>query len=846
MPKNAPAIAHIRETDRLSQSLDEHLQEVAKLARENAHKLELDDLGELLGLLHDAGKFSTEFQNYIKSAGGLIDQDADYYVDASRQKGKVDHSTAGAQWIWQTLPETGEQLDVVCAQMLSLVLASHHSGLIDCIKPDGKDNFDARITKDDRKTHLSEVRAKFSEENRKRIDELFRDPNLRKPLKTLLRNLWEREINYERTIENPSSEFTGLRYFFKIGLLLRMMFSCLIDADRTNTANFEKKRVAALRQKGEYIDWQILADRLETHLANFEQSKTIDRERAKISDDCKTAAARDKGIYTLTVPTGGGKTLASLRFALHHALHHKNIDHIFYVIPFTTIIDQNAEVVRKILELPGEKDRVVLECHSNLTGEHETWRGKILSENWDAPVIFTTNVQFLETLFAGGTRSARRMHQLARSIIIFDEIQALPIRTVHMFCNALNFLVEQCEATAVLCTATQPLLGGVDKHLGALKYTQKSEIISRDLTELFAQFRRVEIIDRILPGDGYTCEEIAALALEEQKISGSVLVVANTRKAAREIYRHIRKNFEHVRHLSAAMCPAHRKKVLAGIRERLDDSLPVICVSTQVIEAGVDIDFGAGIRILAGLDSIAQTAGRINRNALRPGGRVLLVNLAEENLKKLSDIREGKHAAKRILDDFKDGSDSDMLGPDILDPKTIARYFDYYFYNRKDEMSYAVEVERDDCLLNMLSNNKLALAQYEKERKKEVRVEGGEKPLKKCLPQSFESAAAKFRAIDAPTRGLIVPYGEGGEIITKLCGSFDPEKDGALLREAQQYSVNVYPNVWKNLNGIIKEVQKGTDIWYLPETYYSQEVGLSEEPVEKFTLSIVENSMSAT
>jgi CRISPR-associated endonuclease/helicase Cas3 len=427
------------------------------------------------------------------------------------------------------------------------------------------------------------------------------------------------------------------------------------------------------------------------------------------------------------------------------------------------------------------------------------------------------------------------MHQLARSIVIFDEIQTLPVRTVHMFCNALNFLVGQCGTTAVLCTATQPLLEGVNKHLGALKFTQKSEIVSRDLTELFARFHRVEIINRKRDG-GYSCEEIAALALEEQKIFGSVLVVANTRKAAQEIYRCVKKDFEHVRHLSANMCPAHRKEVLAGIRKRLDDSLPVVCVSTQVIEAGIDIDFGAGIRVLAGLDSVAQTSGRVNRNALRSRGRVLLVNLAEENLKKLPDIDKGKSAAERILDDFKEGSD--LLGPDLLDPKTIARYFDYYFYNRKGEMSYAVkkgkmsyvtELERDDTLLNMLSSNVLARGEYVR-----IHGEGSEESLKNRLQQSFASAAAIFRAIDAPTRGIIVQYGEGKDIITKLCGSFDPEKDSSLLHRAQQYSVNVYPHVWKKLDGIIEEVQAGTDIWYLPGTYYSADFGLSEELVEKF------------
>jgi CRISPR-associated endonuclease/helicase Cas3 len=684
-----------------------------------------------------------------------------------------------------------------------------------------------RVAKEDRRTYLSEVRTKFPDEIRKRIDELLRDPDFWPPLKILLRKLRSREKEYELTLENPSGKTEDLRYFFKAGLLLRMLFSCLLDADRTDTADFEKKRAAGLRQKGEYIDWQTLVDRLEAHLAGFESSKPIDRERAKISDDCKAGAARGKGIYTLTVPTGGGKTLASLRFALHLAMLNKDIDRIFYVIPYTSIIDQNAEIVRKILERPGEEGRVVLECHSNLTAERETWRGKILSENWDAPVVFTTSVQFLETLFSGGTRSARRMHQLARSVIIFDEIQTLPVRTVHMFCNVLNFLAEQCGTTAVLCTATQPLLGGVDKYLGALNLTEKSELISRDLTELFARFSRVEVVDKIC-NKGYSHEEIATLALEEQKISGSVLVVTNTRKAAQEIYRCVKRDFEHVRHLSANMCPAHRKEVLAEIRERLDSSLPVVCVSTQVIEAGVDIDFGAGIRVLPGLDSAAQTSGRVNRHALRSESRVLLVNLEEEELNKLPDIKEGRDVTLRILGDFREGSD--LLGPDLLDPRTMARYFECYFHNRKKEMKYPVNTEREDSLLNMLSGNTKARREYGR-----IRGDEGAKSLENRLLQSFASAAAIFRALDAPTRGVIVPYGKGKDVIARLCGSFDPEKDAALLHQAQQYSVNVYPHTWEKLSGILKEVQKGADIWYLPDEYYSAEFGLSEEPVGKFS-----------
>jgi CRISPR-associated endonuclease/helicase Cas3 len=821
-------IAHVRESDSEKQSLEDHLVGVAALAKISSAKFGLDKIGELLGLLHDAGKASVEFLHYIMSAEGLLDQDSDDYVDAAQKKGKIDHSTAGAQWLWQTLSNVNKPLDVTCVQMLSLILASHHSGLIDCLTPAGIDNFSRRMEKSYKKTHFDEVRTKFPAEIKKRIEELFDDPDLLNPLKILLRDLRTREKSYEIALKKPSSESATARFIFKAGLYLRILFSCLIDADRTDTADFEKKRKATIRQSGEYVDWQILVERLESHLAKFNSTRQINKERQNISNDCRIAALREKGIFTLTVPTGGGKTLASLRFALHHALYHKDIERIFYIVPFTTIIDQNAEVVRNIVEHESEENRVVLECHSNLSKERETWRGKILAENWDAPIIFTTNVQFLETLFSGGTRSVRKMHQLARSVIIFDEIQTLPIRTIHMFCNALNFLVEQCGSTAVLCTATQPLLGNVDKQLGALNCTPNSEILSRDLSDVFAKFNRVEIIDKRRNG-GFLCVEIAELALEEQKLSDSVLVVANTTKIAREVYRHVKKRFNYTVHLSANMCPAHRKKVLTEVRERLDNSLPIICVSTQVIEAGVDIDFGAGIRLIAGLDSIAQTAGRVNRHDLRASGRVLLINPSEENLSSLPDIDKGRDIAQRILDEFDENSR--IVGTELLYPHSIYHYFEYYFYNRRREMRYNIDAERKDDLLNMLSTNVKARSEYE-------RINSKTEALRDKLLQSFDSAADKFHAIDAPTRGVLVSYGEGvnegQDIITKLCGSFNPEKDISLLRKAQQYTVNLYPHIWKKLSGVMHEVQEGTDIWYLPPEYYSNEFGVSETPTSKF------------
>ena len=359
--------------------------------------------GELIGLLHDLGKYSSEFQLYLKSAVGLIDQDEDEFVDAKGMKGKVDHSTAGAQLVWQELANHGE-IGRVTGQILSLCIASHHSGLIDCLSSDtrsfGEDRFTKRIKKSDDRTHLQEAIAKMDNTITVRFRELVNNPDVIKSIKESISKIMRREERGDKQIIQ-----------FKVGLLVRFLFSCLIDADRMNSADFEKPRAAKARRNGQYSEWKHLINRLDSQLSSFVVNEPIDKLRASISLHCRDKAENGKGIYTLTVPTGGGKTLASLRFALRHAEKHK-MDRVIYAIPFTSIIEQNADAGRKILEPNGvEAASVVLEHHSNLMPEEENWKIKMLIENWDAPIVYTTNVQMLETLFGAATRGPSRFRR---------------------------------------------------------------------------------------------------------------------------------------------------------------------------------------------------------------------------------------------------------------------------------------------------------------------------------------------------------------------------------------------------------------------------------------------------
>ncbi len=823
-------IAHKREGDGDVQSLECHLLGVAKLAKGFAAKIGLESQGELIGLLHDLGKYSNEFQVYLRSAVGLINQDGLEFVDALGLKGKVDHSTAGAQVIWEELCKHGE-MGQIAGQILGLCIASHHSGLIDCLSSDPnkpvEDIFTRRTGKRDDRSHLREALDKIDTNIDKRFRELVDTQELIDGLKESIRQIMLRDhIKELDPIKNKIIQF-------KLGLLVRFLFSCLIDADRVDTADFEYPKAANHRLNGQYTEWPLLIERLEKHLQEFPIRNPVDEIRRGISNHCRAGAIRNKSIYTLTVPTGGGKTLASLRFALHHADRHK-MDRVIYVIPFTSIIDQNAKVVRDILEpTKADRGRVVLEHHSNLTPEQQGWKEKMLTENWDAPVVFTTTVQLLESLFGGGTRGARRMHQLANAVLIFDEIQTLPVNCVHLFCNAMNFLIEHCGSTVVLCTATQPLLNLVDQNKGALKFTKNDDLMP-NVKRLFDDLKRVEVLNGRKPG-GWTDEDVARLALDEVVQSGSCLVIVNTKKSAQILYQLCRETegMQHF-HLSTSMCPAHRKERLDTIRKLLDEESPVLCVSTQLIEAGVDVDFGAVVRYTAGLDSIAQAAGRCNRNGKQKdadgnpkAGRVHVVNPAMENIDRLKDIHCGKDITERLLNDVEAGSED--FGGNLIGPKAIERYFEYFFFARHQEMDYPVSAQtvgRDDTLLNLLSINSLAVEEFRRDHNRAA--------LNIYLRQSFMSAARAFKVIDAPTRGIIVPYSEGGrDLIKKLCSVSEVEKQFKLLRQAQQYTVNVVPYVLEQLqkDGAIHEIQPDVNIFYLSDSrYYGPDFGLSQTP----------------
>lgn len=823
---NFDYIAHVRKADGQPQSLQTHLIETAEIAKLLAAKLDLDQAGELLGLMHDFGKYSRKFQKYIHDETGLFNPDLDD-EESTPNGSKVDHSSAGAQWVYRELRKFGaaQGIGELFGQMLGLCIASHHGeGLIDCLDGEGNPKWIERFNKTDELTHLVECEQNADEAVQQKARELVGENLIRSLLKAV-----------KPILSDPVSNDKVKEFY--LGCLTRFLFSCLIDADRINSSDFERETQKEVRRLTEKPDWQSAIDKLEAKLAGFEnrpveEIKPIDEIRRKISDDCLKRAADSQGIYTLTVPTGGGKTLASLRYALHHAQKH-NLDRIIYIIPYTSIIDQNAQAVRKIL---GED--WVLEHHSNLEPEKQSWQDKLLSENWDKPIVFTTMVQFLDAWFGGGTRGARHIHPMTNAVLIFDEIQTLPVKCVHLFCNVLNWLTTFGKSTAVLCTATQPLLGesGLqhfpkDKResiaaRGLLKQPAHAEIMGTDeqREELYKKLSRVEIRFNEKSG-GWNVDEAGTFLLEQFQTTPSCLFIVNTKKWAQELYQYCKgQNVppEALFHLSTHQCAAHRKAIFDTIKARLKNKEPVICISTQLIEAGVDISMACVIRALGGLDSIAQAAGRCNRHGEKEGkGQVWVLNLQEQDFTRiLPDIQAGKNHAERVFRDF--------AGQDILQPEAMKRYFEYYFYQRSDEMSYSVKNSATGSLLDWLSDN--ALNPYgEKNNQRN-------KPLP-LLMQSFKSAGRAFQAIDAPTHAVIVPYGEGAELIAKLCGEWDPKEMHRTLQKAQRYSVNVFPNVWGKLQkeNALHETIEGSGIYYLKERHYNDEFGLSLDETSEMT-----------
>ena len=790
--------AHIRRDDLKEQPMGAHLLRVGNLMKEDAARIGLSSLARLIGVLHDLGKCSEEFADYL-------DWCHKHPEDNSR-KGTVDHSSAGGQFLMQRYGRRGDSA-LLTVHIAALVIFSHHTGLMNYLGEDGVSDFLRRMEKID----VPEVDLSYyfthvlSEAD---IDKLFEEAVCE------FSALDVKIISYAA----EGSEM----YYFVWGMVHKLLLSMLVDADRLDSAEFE---LGEARERVWDISavWKDFSDKLEQKLAGFTlpsepKAKEIAHLRQKISEDCLKSAQALPGIYRLCVPTGGGKTLASMRFALQHAQIYQK-KRIIVVIPYTSIIDQNVKEIRDIFHM----DDAILEHHSNVITEDDgedmermDFR-RILTERWAVPVIFTTQVQFLNTLFAGDNSSLRRLRALEDSIVIFDEIQTLPVRCTYLFNTAMNFLKTFSRVTAVLCTATQPPL---EQLKFPIEISNHADLTS-DTAEVFEGVRRVQVENHCEDG-GSSVDEIAGEIVHAAEEIGDVLCIVNLTAQARSLCEAVSERTQiserdiRVVHLSTKMCSAHRKAVLRIVREELDTRRKypeqrLICISTQLIEAGVDVSFPMVYRALAGFSSIAQAAGRCNRHGEMERGIVRLFSFTNENISRLVDIQQGKKIALDML--YHAEADT------VLSPHTMELYF-RKFYQGYTERDMRFPMKNTNTIFDLLSRNDAGFQRAE---------ENGDDP-NLWFSHAFRDAGYAFEVIDSHTESVLVPYAAGKSMILAFNDRyFDRKKIGEQMRTAQQYMVNLFSYELKKLSslGALRQTESG--VMALREEYYNDTFGVQME-----------------
>ena len=772
------------------QTVSEHSRNVAKISSERLSDVHLIKTGYVAGLLHDCGKCRLAYRSYLKKI----------MAGESVQRGSVIHAHAAARFLLERY-HTDSIFDSyrdMTAELLAFATGAHH-GLFDCVDENHRLGFTRRLQWDD--CSYREATAAFLAQcaGLDELDALFGQA--------------EQELTpiFDRINDRYSNE----EIWFYLGLLARLLLSAVIEGDRYDTACYEHRIMPSAFRQPRREFWLRLLTRVEEKLDKLHHDTPIQRARCEISCRCREAANRTGGLYRLNIPTGGGKTLASLRFALAHAAAN-NKSRIIFTSPLLSILDQNAKVLREYIA----NDSLVLEHHSNVIRQerapdtNELDPKELMAENWDAPCIITTLVQLLNTLFDGRTTCIRRFQALCNCVLVIDEVQTVPPRMLTLFNLAMNFLTDICGATIVLCSATQPCLEeAVHPMEGALE-----ELVPYD-PALWAPFRRTHIVD----AGTRQLEEIPDFVRGILEDTSSLLVVCNTKKQSRFLYEQLRQEGVVCLHLSAAMCQAHRKAVITQMNDALQNSrrggAKVLCVSTQVIEAGVDISFGSVIRLTAGMDSAVQAAGRCNRNGeSEKPAPVYLLTCSDENLSVLQEIQDAKTAALQLLSAFR--REPEVFNHDLASSAAIACYYKNLYGGMKGKAQDYPRGKKSS-LFDLLSVN-------------EAYTVGWPGMEQFGLHQAFKEAGRAFHVFDQDTTDVLVHYRAGAELIAALGSSSvrqDWKKQKELLEQAKPYTVSLYQYQRELL-----ETQHGLKpylddaIFVLNPEFYNDETGLTLEP----------------
>mgnify|MGYP000373758600 FL=1 len=603
--------------------------------------------------------------------------------------------------------------------------------------------------------------------------------------------------------------------FFGLGFIQRFIFSALVDADWSDTASFMNHLPLPSFPSDDtrLATWNLLCDRMEQFTDSLKAERPIDILRREISDQCLVAAqGRPAGIYRLYVPTGGGKTFSGLRFCVQMA-RRQNAHHLFYFAPYKSITKQNAENIRRAL---GEE--YVLEHHSDVLFESDEYsdqeRWLALSQRWQGvPVICTTMVQLLNTLFAAPRQNVRRLSALAGSVLLLDEIQALPLSQTCLLNLALDTLVRLFDCTVILCTATQPDL---DTAPIPLQFADQKDIVP-DYQLRFQQFKRTKVIRPMIKG-GQSISAIADFLTSLQKDNRSILVVLNTKNVVNKLFDELKPLVSpecRIFCLTTNLCQQHRNDVLDEVDQRLKSGRSLICISTQLIEAGVDLSFDCVVRDLAGLPSIAQAAGRCNRHGESNCRPVYLIECAGENLDALPEIYDGREITRELLATLPEEAD-------LLSPQVIQLYYQRYYGDprHQNDMLYPFSVTGHvaSTMVDLLSINSQGI-----KASKERRI-----PCRAGLCQAFGTAESAFAAIPDETISVLVPYGRGKELLLELQSA---RANTALLKDLQPYTISISQSQYRRLGNALYFVLDGEAL-ALQENYYdSEHKGLSFESV---------------
>lgn len=804
------------------ESVAEHTRKTAFLCREKGKRCGLSRVMELCGTCHDMGKEKHTFDSYVH---------ADEKTKR-KQKGTIAHSSTGAKFLYDRYHNISGNTKFM-AEMISYAIAAHH-GLFDCVDVEHADVFTKRLsTVEDYDEACRNAKQNYLADCG--LDELY--SKAVEEFNLVWNKIGETYENVKPFLVSRYGKEAGPMLmdckFFLLACLQRLILSLLIDSDWEATSDF-MENVDTLSKPSPWNVKEVFPKAKENFEAYMEKKqrsieasrlsekeKEINDARNALQKQCRDFAEHPAGIYCLPIPTGGGKTLSSLAYALEYCERHPETERIIYVSPFISVTEQNAQVFCDAIG----NEQWILEHHSafirSTETESEDYRdGKSARYdiNWEEPFICTTFVQFMNTLFSDKSESIRRMHRLANALVIIDEVQSMPLKCVHTFNYMINFLKAVCHTNVILCTATQPTLeeAGCPICYSAPKY------MIENAAQWYQKFERVRI-HTPEPNQKYTLESLGDEIRERTEQYRSILIVLNTKSAVRKLYDILKAKQIPVEYLTTNLCAEHRSDKLEAIKKKLGKKQErIVVVSTNLIEAGVDISFQCVYRSMTGLDSLAQTAGRCNRNGEMEQGTIYLIDLEGENAGNIEELQQNIRVAQGVISDFNrqhlgrhEGKEDESeygMHDSLLLPEWMDKYYKNVYFAASGRMSFPVKD---------LPTNVVAL------------LSRGFGPLerKNAMNQAYKTAGQAYRVIDDHSFGVLVPYGEGVGFIEAIQQTSDMTKIKSYIRQAQRYTVNVRGNQMRKLEGLIQPVSEEIPGLYMVAApgAYSNEYGISAE-----------------